>query len=439
MASELFMTIYFALFFSHYLISISALCVFFSFYPTMSPYGYCRSVCSLLLLVVSLSDAKPVELDHPAIFNFGDSNSDTGNIIAAGIGDPLDPPYGHSFFNAPAGRFSDGRLIIDFLADGLGKQFLNAYVKSVGAPKFQQGCNFAAAGSTVLNATSFSFCPFSFRIQVAQFARFKAQVVQILATNKTVSDYLPAESYFREALYTFDIGQNDLGGAFYSKTYPQVIQFIPTILGEFRNGIESLYNQGARNFWIHNTGPLGCLPQNIQKFGMSSSSLDPMGCLRAQNKAAKKYNNQLHALSTEFQNLHPDANLTYIDVFSIKSDLIANHSRYGFEEPIKACCGYGGGGHLNYDTRIVCGQTKILNGSKVTAKGCSNFTTYVNWDGIHYTEAANKHVASQILTGAYSHPPPVSMQLSTPTSDTPSLSTKCLFLLIISILSARVF
>ncbi|CAM8914771.1 unnamed protein product [Rhodiola kirilowii] len=150
------------------------------------------TVLILLALLVSLSDAKPIELNQPAMFNFGDSNSDTGNIIAVGIGDPLDPPYGQSFFNAPSGRFSDGRLIIDFLADGLGKQFLNPCVKSVGAPKFQQGCNFAAAGSTVLNATANSFCPFSFRTQVAQFARFKAQVLQLLAANKTLANYLPA-------------------------------------------------------------------------------------------------------------------------------------------------------------------------------------------------------------------------------------------------------
>ncbi|KAL9687081.1 hypothetical protein QQ045_031477 [Rhodiola kirilowii] len=118
------------------------------------------TVLILLALLVSLSDAKPIELNQPAMFNFGDSNSDTGNIIAVGIGDPLDPPYGQSFFNAPSGRFSDGRLIIDFLADGLGKQFLNPYVKSVGAPKFQQGCNFAAAGSTVLNQLLIHSAPF---------------------------------------------------------------------------------------------------------------------------------------------------------------------------------------------------------------------------------------------------------------------------------------
>lgn len=68
------------------------------------------------------------------------------------------------------------------------------------------------------------------------------------------------------------------------------------------------------------------------------------------------------------------------------------------------CCGYGGP-PLNYDSHISCGQTKILNGTSVTAKGCPDSTEYINWDGIHYTEAANQYVSSQILTGKYADPP----------------------------------
>lgn len=69
-----------------------------------------------------------------------------------------------------------------------------------------------------------------------------------------------------------------------------------------------------------------------------------------------------------------------------------------------ACCGYGGP-PLNYNSRVSCGSTKILNGTSVTAKGCSNSTVYVSWDGIHYTQAANQFVSSKILTGKYSDPP----------------------------------
>jgi hypothetical protein len=36
----------------------------------------------------------------------------------------------------------------------------------------------------------------------------------------------------------FDIGQNDLAGAFYSKSLDQILGSIPTILVEFETGIQ---------------------------------------------------------------------------------------------------------------------------------------------------------------------------------------------------------
>ncbi|KAM2668417.1 hypothetical protein EV2_020016 [Malus domestica] len=51
--------------------------------------------------------------EFPAIFNFGDSNSDTGGLASSLLEPP--PPYGETFLRRSARRFSDGRLIIDFL------------------------------------------------------------------------------------------------------------------------------------------------------------------------------------------------------------------------------------------------------------------------------------------------------------------------------------
>lgn len=72
---------------------------------------------SVIFFVLLLSSAFSfaVEFDSPAIFNFGDSNSDTGNRIAAGI-ESIGLPYGQSYFNGSARRFCDGRLIVDFLS-----------------------------------------------------------------------------------------------------------------------------------------------------------------------------------------------------------------------------------------------------------------------------------------------------------------------------------
>ncbi|XP_050274498.1 GDSL esterase/lipase At1g54790-like isoform X1 [Quercus robur] len=360
----------------------------------------------LTIISIFLPHAKSIHFNFPAVFNFGDSNSDTGELIASGI-EILVPPNGQNYFQKPSGRYCDGRLIIDFLLDEMDLPFLNAYLDSIGLPNFRKGCNFAAAGSTIRPATPTSVSPFSFGVQVAQFLRFKARVLELLpevCAGKKISKYLPEKDYFEKGLYMFDMGQNDLAGAFYSKSLDQILASIPAILVEFETGIQKLYDQGARNFWIHNTGPLGCLPQNVAKFGTDPSQLDELGCVSQHNQASKLFNLQLHALCRKLQGQFSDANVTYVDIFTIKYNLIANYSRYGFEQPIMACCGYGGP-PLNYDSRVCCGQTKILNGTSVTAKGCPDSTEYVSWDGIHYTEAANQYVSSQILTGKYSDPP----------------------------------
>ncbi|XP_065864378.1 GDSL esterase/lipase At1g54790-like isoform X2 [Euphorbia lathyris] len=333
----------------------------------------------------------PSNFSYPAAFNFGDSNSDTGGLVA-GVAFPIGPPNGLTYFNQPSGRFCD--------VDSMDHQFLNPYLDSVGAPDFRQGCNFATGGATLLPANAASTNPFSFGIQISQFIRFKARALQLLAKDKKFQRYLPQENYFNQGVYMFDLGQNDLDGAFYSKSEEQVVASIPNMLSEFESGMERLYNGGARNFWIHNTGPLGCLPRIISIFGKNASSLDQLGCVNSHNRAAKEFNARLLDLCAEFRAHFSDANVTYVDIFSIKSNLIANFSEFGFKQALAACCGYGGL-PLNYDSRIACGQTKNLNGSTVTANPCNNTAEYVNWDGNHYTEPANRYISELILSGNY--------------------------------------
>ncbi|KAL9997009.1 putative alpha-L-fucosidase [Helianthus debilis subsp. tardiflorus] len=59
--------------------------------------------------------------EFPAIYNFGDSNSDTGAVSA--VFGPVFSPYGMTYFHKPFGRYSDGRLIIDFIGKFIHKRF----------------------------------------------------------------------------------------------------------------------------------------------------------------------------------------------------------------------------------------------------------------------------------------------------------------------------
>ncbi|XP_047312662.1 GDSL esterase/lipase At1g54790-like [Impatiens glandulifera] len=368
-----------------------------------SPIG--RILASnILIFTILFTSPTPLKslivFNYPAIFNFGDSNSDTGGLVA-GIAFPVGLPNGQTYFNKPAGRFCDGRLIIDFLVDNMGLAFLNPYLDSVGAPSFQNGCNFATGGATITPAKANSVSPFSFGVQVSQFSRFKAKVFDLLAKGKKSQKYLPSQEYFKNGLYTIDIGQNDLDSALSnSQSGDQLASLIQNLLSEFETRIKVLYNQGARKFWIHNTGPLGCLPRIIATYGKDPSKLDQTGCVNSHNIAATIFNTQLRAMCTRLPAQFQDANITYVDIYAIKLNIITNFSQFGFKQSIAACCGYGGP-PLNFDTRINCGETKNLNGTMVTAMVCNNTAEYINWDGNHYTEAANQQITLQILSGNY--------------------------------------
>jgi phospholipase/lecithinase/hemolysin len=86
------------------------------------------------------------------IYAFGDSFTDTGNTHSTtapySFGYVSSPPYGTTFFHRSTNRYSDGRLIIDFLANSLSLPFVPPYLSR--NSDFSHGVNFAVAGSTAI-------------------------------------------------------------------------------------------------------------------------------------------------------------------------------------------------------------------------------------------------------------------------------------------------
>lgn len=87
----------------------------------MEVYTRYRVVSMLLLMLMSVGLSDGAEFHCPeAILAFGDSLTDTGELVQAFIGEEgfdasARPPYGITYFGRPVDRDSDGRLIIDFL------------------------------------------------------------------------------------------------------------------------------------------------------------------------------------------------------------------------------------------------------------------------------------------------------------------------------------
>ncbi|XVF36906.1 hypothetical protein REPUB_Repub19eG0099100 [Reevesia pubescens] len=341
-----------------------------------------KAIALLFFMLVLLSHASilnPIvyalnNCDFPAIFNLGDSNSDTGGYASAFF--PPTSPYGDTYFHMPARRFSDGRLIIDFIASTI--RLPDMIIPNGG------------------------FSPFYLDLQYSQFVQFKNRSQIIREQGGLLASLMPKEEYFPKALYTFDIGQNDLGEGFFANlTIAEVNASVPDMVNKFSANIRNIYSLGARSFWVHNTGPIGCLPYVFTAF--ASAEKDSAGCLKPHNEVAQYFNLKLKEAVTQLRNEFPSAAFTYVDIYSVKYSLFVEPQKHGFELPLVTCCGYGG--QYNYNSEAPCGGTITVNGTNIFVGSCEHPSVRVVWDGIHYTEAANKFVFDQISTGSFSDPP----------------------------------
>ncbi|XP_043704563.1 GDSL esterase/lipase At3g26430-like [Telopea speciosissima] len=360
-------------------------------------------IISFPSLILALT---PSPCEFPAIFNFGDSNSDTGGLSAAFGQAP--PPNGETYFHSPAGRYSDGRLVIDFIAKSFGLPYLNAYLDSVGS-NFTHGANFATAGSTIrpqnTTLSQSGYSPISFNVQFYQFNDFHRRS-QVARTKGVVwQELMPKEEDFSRALYTFDIGQNDLtAGYFLNMSTDQVRAYVPDVLNQFTTIIKYIYGQGGRSFWIHNTGPVGCLPYILDWFLITAAQVDKAGCANPFNEVAQYFNQRLKEAMAQLRKDLPLAAITYVDVYSLKYSLFSQASKHGFEQPLVACCGHGG--KYNYNRHIGCGSKVTMDGKQILlGKSCKDPSVRIIWDGVHFTEAANRWIFDQIVDGSYSDPP----------------------------------
>ncbi|KAH9731701.1 GDSL esterase/lipase [Citrus sinensis] len=329
----------------------------------------------MMAMLCGISDSK---CEFEAIFNFGDSNSDTGGFWAAFPAQS--GPFGMTYFKRPAGRASDGRLIVDFLAQALGLPFLSPYLQSIGSD-YRHGANYATLASTVLlpNTSLFvtGISPFSLAIQLNQMKEFKARVDEFHSSCTSGSTKLPSPDIFGKSLYTFYIGQNDFTSNLAAIGIGGVKQFLPQVVSQIAGTVKELYALGGRTFLVLNLAPIGCYPAFLVQLPHSSSDLDAYGCMISYNNAVLDYNNMLkEALAQTRRNL-PNASLICVDTHPVLLKLFQNPTSHG----------------------------TVINGSTVTATACSDPQDYVSWDGIHATEAANKLTTWAILNGSYFDPP----------------------------------
>ncbi|XP_043703081.1 GDSL esterase/lipase At1g28570-like [Telopea speciosissima] len=330
--------------------------------------------------------------NYTSIISFGDSIADTGNSLysKSGGGAELNLPYGETYFHRPTGRFSNGRLIIDFIAESLGLPLVPPYL---GGGDFKHGVNFAVGGATALKASSDN----SLDVQLGWFQKLLPSLCN------SSSD---CNEFFRRSLFLVgEIGGNDYNYPFFQGISVEVIQaLVPKVINTISSAITTLITHGAATLVVPGNLPIGCSVEYLAIFkSQNKDDYDPQsGCLNWLNEFSQYHNSLLQKELDRLQTLYPNTTIVYADYYNASMLFYSSPAQYGFSGSTnKACCGGG-----NFESNQICGSQKC---GSPGASVCSDPSSYVSWDGIHLTEAAYRWMAMSIVQGPYIVPPRINM------------------------------
>ncbi|KAK4271674.1 hypothetical protein QN277_020330 [Acacia crassicarpa] len=357
-----------------------------------------------LLVAVSFTIPATVLGCYTSIFSFGDSLTDTGNlrfISSSQRPDCLRPPYGSTYFHRPTGRCSDGRLILDFIAETLHLPLVKPYlgIKNGDVKDWntQQGVNFAVAGATALDGVFFEEKGFdveeaayySLRVQLDWFKEFLPSLCNSSSSCKKV---------LGNALFIVgEIGGNDYG---YPLSQPMSLEelktYVPQVVSAITSAISELINLGAVTLMIPGNLPLGCNPSLLTGIAVKDKDeYDKSGCLKWLNTFFDYHNKMLQTELNNLQLLYPHTKIIYADYFNAVLQLNHSPEQFGFgKNVVEVCCG--GGGPYNYNESAVCSYSGAVS--------CDDPSKYVSWDGLHLTEAAYRWISKGLLDGTYTIP-----------------------------------
>lgn len=185
-----------------------------------------------------------------AVFAFGDSTLDAGNnnrLHTIARADHV--PYGRELpGHLPSGRFSDGRLITDFVVSALGlKDLLPPYSAAdrLDLSDIATGVSFASAGSGLDDLTASQSQVMTMAEELSNFAAYTERLTAALGKDK-------AQEIIGGALFVIGAGSNDwminyyispIRSRMYSKT-----DYSRLLIGKLRSVVEVLHCFLSRTF-----------------------------------------------------------------------------------------------------------------------------------------------------------------------------------------------
>ncbi|XP_020213887.1 GDSL esterase/lipase 1 [Cajanus cajan] len=323
--------------------------------------------------------------DHAALFVFGDSIFDVGNnnyINTTADNQANFSPYGETFFKYPNGRFSDGRVIPDFIAEYAKLPLIQPYLFP-GYQRYVDGVNFASAGAGALVETHQGLV-IDLKTQLSYFEKVSEVLRQELGDAETTT-------LLAKAVYLINIGSNDYEIILSGNTSTYTAEkFVDTVVGNITTVIKGIHRTGGRKFGVLNQPAMGCVPFVKALVNASNGS-----CVEEASALAKLHNS---VLSVELDKLNKELKgfkYSYVDFFSFSFDVINNPSKYGFKEGGVACCGSGPNREI-----FSCGGKGAVKDYEL----CENSSEYVFFDSVHPTERLDQIISQLMWSGNLAGP-----------------------------------
>ncbi|KGN62087.1 GDSL esterase/lipase 5 [Cucumis sativus] len=316
-------------------------------------------------------------------FIFGDSILDAGNnnyINTTTNFQANFPPYGLTFFHNPTGRFSDGRLIPDFIAEYAKLPLIRPYLDPHNN-LYIHGVNFASGGSGAL-LESHQGSAITLQTQLTNFIEVGKSLRKKLGDNR-------AQNLLSNSVYLISTGGNDYislfeGDSTAFQIYTQT-QYVNMVIGNLTTVIQEIYKNGGRKFGLVGVPSLGCMPRLKMLKGEGHGK-----CVEEASSIVNLHNK---LLPIALQNLATQLNgfkYAFADANNLLLQIIQNPSKYGFKEVETACCGSG-----EYRGIYSCGGRRGTKEFKL----CEDPTKYLFFDSYHPNQKAYEQLARLMWSG----------------------------------------
>ncbi|KAD5508469.1 hypothetical protein R6Q59_030948 [Mikania micrantha] len=294
------------------------------------------------------------------LFVFGDSYSDTGNNPIS-LASSWKTPYGVTFPGKPTGRYSDGRVLTDYIARFMGiKSPLPYRFRKYALGKLQYGLNFAFGGTGVFDTGNLQ----------------PNMTTQIGFLQGLIKDKVYSKWDLKESLALVTVSGNDYGAFTSSGGSDQDLpSFISRVVNQMSIDLKQIHDIGVQRVLVTTLQPIGCLPRQTV---LSSYQQ----CNENQNSAASFHNQLLQQAVTRLNNDTKQSTFLVLDLFS-SFNTVLNSKTYSTgnsksDTPLKPCC-------VATSSGAGCGSLDE-NGKKLYTV-CKEPESTFFWDTVHPTQA----------------------------------------------------